>query len=215
MKLGVLMDPIAKIKVHEDTSFALMLAAQSRDLTLYYLEPQYIWLRDGIVWGRMARITVMDDSKHWFELDEWQTQPLVELDLLLMRKDPPFDMPYIYLTYLLELAQAHGLRIINEPQSIRDANEKLFTAWFPQCCPKTLVTALPELLSEFVMFEEDVIIKPLNAMGGFSVFHVQEGDANLPVILETMTDFGKRMVMAQRYISEITQGDKQILILNL
>jgi len=214
MKCGILMDAIADIQIVKDTTFALLLAAQERDMAVYYMEAGNIWLQDGIVWGKMARVYVFDDPHHWYELAAWEVQPLVELDLFLMRKNPPFDMHYLYLTYLLEQAQAHGLRVINDPQSIRDANEKLFTAWFPQCCPKTLVTSDPVLLADFVMNEEDAIIKPLNAMGGYSVFHVKEDDVNLPVIIETMTENGRAMVMAQRFIPEIVQGDKRILIMN-
>ena len=139
-------------------------------------------------------------------------QPLVDLDMLLMRKDPPFNMQYIYLTYLLEQAEASGLCVINKPSSLRDANEKLFTAWFPQCCPKTLVSRQINLLRDFAIAEEAVVVKPLAAMGGQSIFILKAGDSNTNVILETMTQHGTQMVMAQRFIPEINKGDKRVYI---
>lgn len=197
IKLGLLMDPIAKIHIEKDTSFALLLAAQARGCENYYLEPNDLWLRDGIVWGRMHKITVKEDPKDWFRLESAIEAPLVELDIFFMRKDPPFDMGYIHLTYLLEQAERQGLPVINKPTALRDANEKLFTAWFPQCCPNTLVTAQSDLLKEFVRNEKVAVIKPLDAMGGRSVFKASAQDPNVSVIIETLTDNGRRMVMAQ------------------
>lgn len=200
MKLGILMDPIQKITIEKDTSFAMLLEAQQRDYEIYYLEPQDVWLQDGICWGRMRLLTVSDDPDAWFHFNEELIQPLVDLDLLLMRKDPPFDMQYIYLTYLLEQAEASGLRVINKPASLRDANEKLFTAWFPQCCPKTLVSSQMNLLRDFIESEEKVVVKPLGAMGGESIFVIEAGDPNTNVILETMTKRESQLIMAQRFI---------------
>lgn len=214
MKLGVIMDPLSGINIQKDTTFALLLEAQRRDWDVNYLLAQDIWLQDGMTWGKMQRVHVVDDPDHWYDLDDAYAQPLAELDAVLMRKDPPFDMDYINTTYLLEQAEAQGLHVFNKPSSIRDANEKLFTAWFPQCCPKTLVTSSIDLILEFVEAEEHVVIKPLDSMGGRSVFSVRAGDDNVKVIAETMTHEGQRYVMVQRYIPEITQGDKRILMID-
>ena len=214
MKLGIVMDPIDRIKIAKDTSFALLLEAQRRGYEIYYMEPQDVWLQDGISWGRMRLLTVEDDLERWFRFNDEMILPLADLDLLLMRKDPPFDMQYVYLTYLLEQAEAQGLSVFNKPASLRDANEKLFTVWFPQCCPHTLVTRRADLLKEFVATEEKIVIKPLDAMGGESIFVVNDGDANTNVIIETITQHETQLVMAQRFISEITQGDKRILLIN-
>src|SRR5262249_49950966 len=151
----------------------------------YYLEPHAIWLQDGICWGHMQAIHVEDHPSHWFQLEEAFDQPLVNLDFFFMRKDPPFNMQYIHSTYLLEQAQRQGLRVINNPSSLRDANEKLFTAWFPQCCPRTLVSSQISLLREFVLEERAAVIKPLDGMGGRSVFKASAQDQNLNVIIET------------------------------
>ena len=214
MKLGMLMDPIDNIHVEKDTSFAMLLEAQSRDYEIYYLEPQDIWLQDGICWGDMCRITVKDDPEHWFDLGNEIIQPLVDLDVLLMRKDPPFNIEYVYLTYFLEQAEAQGLLVINRPASLRDANEKLFASWFPQCCPKTLVSSKPELLKDFVLSQEQAVVKPLGGMGGKSIFSVNGQDPNLNVVLETLTHDGKKMAMAQQFIPEIADGDKRIILIN-
>ncbi len=213
MKIGVLMDPIAQIKPYKDTSFALMLEAQARGHSLYYLESEEIWLQDGLIWGNMQGIQVYDDPRHWFDYTQLYTQPLTELDLVLMRKDPPFNMQYIYLTYLLEQAENKGLVVLNKPQSLRDANEKLFTSWFAHCCPKTLVTSQKKLLKEFVAHEKSVIIKPLDGMGGSSIFRINQGDPNTNVILETMTHHNT-LVMAQKFIPAIAQGDKRIIMIH-
>ena len=214
VKLGILMDPITKIKVHKDTSFAMLLSAQARGWDIYYMEPGDIWLQDGLTWGHMRSIQVKDDATDWFKLGEPRVQPLVELDALLMRKDPPFNMKYIYLTYLLEQAQAKGLLVVNTPASLRDANEKLYASWFPQCCPKTLVTSRANLLKEFADNEQDIVIKPLGGMAGRSIFRLNVNDANLPVVIETMTKDGKQLVMAQRFITEIKNGDKRIILID-
>jgi glutathione synthase len=213
-KLGMLMDPISQINIKKDTSFAILLAAQARGWQNFYLEPNAIWLQDGICWGRMQAIKVEDNPLRWYELGDAFEQPLVELDIFFMRKDPPFNLHYIHLTYLLEQAHRQGLKVINNPSSLRDANEKLFTAWFPQCCPRTLVTSRIPLLQEFVLEEGTAVIKPLDGMGGRSVFKASAQDPNLNVIIETLTDQGQRLVMAQRFIDKITEGDKRILLIN-
>ena len=214
IKLGILMDPIEEIKVYKDTSFAMLLEAQRRDWQSYYIRPHDIWLQDGITWGRMSAIHVKDSETNWFDLEDTIEQPLVECDVLLMRKDPPFNMRYIHLTYLLEQAEAQGLLVLNKPSSLRDANEKLFTSWFPQCCPKTLISSYIELLKEFIANEKDVVVKPLDGMGGASVFRVGQNDPNKNVILETMTKNENRFVMAQRFIPEIEKGDKRIILID-
>ncbi|MBS0351129.1 MAG: glutathione synthase [Proteobacteria bacterium] len=214
IKMGMLMDPISKIHVYKDSSFAILLAAQERGWLNYYLEPDALWLKDGICWGRMAKIIVKDDTHDWFHLDDPIEQPLVDLDVFFMRKDPPFNMEYVHLTYLLEQAQRQGLQVINNPSSLRDANEKLFTAWFPQCCPHTLVTTQMALIKEFVYEEQTAVIKPLDGMGGRSVFKANANDPNLSVIIETLTENGKRLVMVQQFIEKITEGDKRILLIN-
>lgn len=213
-KLGMLMDPIEHIHVEKDTSFAILLAAQARGCENYYLEPQSIWLQEGLCWGRMHKITVADNTHDWFQLESPIEQPLANLDIFFMRKDPPFNMHYIHLTYLLEQAQHQGLRVINNPISLRDANEKLFTTWFSQCCPPTLVTSQMDLLKDFVHQAKKAVIKPLDGMGGRSVFTATAHDPNLGVIIETLTDQGQRLVMAQHFIDKIREGDKRILMIN-
>lgn len=214
IKAGMLMDSITDIKIKKDTSFAILLASQARGWKNYFLQPHDIWLQDGICWGRMQAIHVEDNPNRWFELEKAFEQPLVSLDFFFMRKDPPFNMQYIHLTYLLEQAQRQGLRVINNPSSLRDANEKMFTAWFPQCCPRTLVTSQISLLREFVLEEGMAVIKPLDGMGGRSIFKASAQDQNLNVILETLTEQGQRLVMAQRFIDQISEGDKRILMIN-
>jgi glutathione synthase len=159
-------------------------------------------------------LTVIENNEQWYELGETKTVALSELNVVLMRKDPPFDMEYIYSTYLLEQAQSAGVLIVNNPQSLRDANEKLFTAWFPECCPDTLVTRQDTLIRDFYQTHGDIILKPLDGMGGASIFRIKEQDPNLSVIIETLTEHGQKSVMAQRYIPDIVQGDKRILMID-
>lgn len=214
MQLGILMDSIADIHVEKDTTFAMLLAASNRGDACFYIKPNDIWLLNGMVYGRMYPLTVYDNKEGWYSLGEEVVQPLNRLDALLMRKDPPFNMEYIYLTYLLEQAETQGLRVINKPASLRDANEKLFTAWFPQCCPSTLVTANQQQLNHFLSENNDIVVKPLDGMGGSSVFHVRANDDNRHVIFETLTSRGQHMVMAQQFISDIKKGDKRILLID-
>ncbi len=214
IKLGVVMDSIANIKIEKDTSFAMLLEAQQRGWENYCIEPQSIWLQGGITWARMCRVTVEDNSAGWYQLEDPIEQPLNDLDAVLMRKDPPFNTEYIYLTYLLEQAEAQGLLVLNKPQSLRDANEKFFTARFPQSTPTTLISSDMDLLKEFVQAEGDAVIKPLHGMGGASIFRTCADDLNLSVIVETLTDYGKNLAMAQRFIPEINEGDKRILMVN-
>lgn len=214
VKLGVVMDPISEITVKKDSTLAMLLAAQARGWALEYMELNDLFLRDGICHGRMRALAVRDDPQHWFDLGEPETRPLSQLDVVLMRKDPPFDMEYIYATYLLERAEQTGVLVVNKPQSLRDANEKMYTAWFPQCCPPTLVTRELSRLHEFLHMEKQIIVKPLDGMGGASIFRVNEGEANTTVIFETMTRHQSRFIMAQRFLPEIRDGDKRVLLIN-
>ena len=214
LKLGIVMDPIDTIKINKDTSFAMLLEAQKRGYELHYLELRDLYLRDGRTHGRMRRLSVRRDERSWFSLEPVQDRPLDELDVILMRKDPPFDQEYIYATYLLECAENHGALVVNKPRSLRDANEKLFTAWFPHCCAPTLVAREAAILREFLHEQGEMVLKPLDGMGGASIFRVGENDPNLSVILETMTRHNTRFCMAQRYLPEIVDGDKRILVVN-
>lgn len=214
MKCGMIMDPITSVKIAKDTSFAILLEAYARNYELYYFEPNDIWLQEGMTWGRSRRLKVYDNPEHWFDLGEAVDAPLAELDILFMRKDPPFNMDYIYLTYLLEQAQSQGLWVINNPSALRDANEKLFTLWFPQCCPKTVISSKKNILRTFVDQVKEVVVKPLDKMGGQSIFRVTQNDPNLNVILETVTENYSRVIVAQQFIPEIKEGDKRILMID-
>ena len=214
-RIGVVMDPIHQINIKKDTSFALLLAAQARGWSLYYLEQSDLFLQQNRVHGRCRPLTVKDDPAGWFTLGEPVEAPLADsLDVLLMRKDPPFDQEYLYSTYLLELAEADGLKVVNRPGSIRDANEKLFAAWFPQCTPPTLVSRDMGLIRRFLAEHGRIVVKPLDGMGGSGIFRIDQGDMNTGSILETLTQRGQQTIMAQRFIPEISAGDKRILLLH-
>lgn len=208
------MDPIGSINFKKDSTLAMLLEAQQRGYELYYMEQNDLFLSEQQVYANSSRLTVANDPGNWFELAEPLTIPLSKLDVILMRKDPPFDMNYIFTTYLLELAEAQGTLIVNKPQSLRDANEKLYTAWFPQCTVPTLVSSQTQQLRTFVAEQKDVILKPLDSMGGSSIFHVKHGDGNTNVIIETLTLNNTKPIMAQRFIPEITAGDKRILLID-
>jgi glutathione synthase len=214
IKLGMVMDSIQKINIKKDTSFAMLLEAQARGWELHYMELNDLYMRNGRAYARTRTLTVQRDPQRWFEFHLEQDMPLDQLDVILMRKDPPFDQEYIYATYLLERAENLGVYVVNKPQSLRDANEKLFTAWFPQCCAETLVAREPERIRHFLYEQEEIILKPLDGMGGTSIFRLRRGDPNLSVILETMTRYNTRYVMAQKYLPEIVDGDKRILLVN-
>ncbi len=212
--LSIVMDPIESINYEKDTSLALLWAARNADYQLYYLQQQDMFIDEGIVKANITPLKVFNNADHWFEKGSTLTKPLSEIDIILMRKDPPFDMEYIYSTYLLEMAQMQGAKVINNPESIRDCNEKLFATQFPQCCPPTLVSRDNKLLTAFHHNRGDTILKPLDGMGGNSIFRVKQGDNNLNVILETLTNFGQRQIMAQCFIPDIVNGDKRILMIN-
>lgn len=214
LKIGVVMDPIGDINFKKDSTMAMLFEAQSRGWTLYYMEQADLYIAHDTARAKMKPLKVFDDANHWYQLDEAEDLPLDYLDAILMRKDPPFDMNYIYSTYILEKAEEKGTLIINKPQSLRDANEKLFTNNFAECMPPTLVSSQAEHIKIFYQEHKDIILKPLDGMGGASVFRIKQGDSNLSVIIETLTEHGAKLTMAQRFIPEITQGDKRILLVN-
>ena len=214
IKVAVLMDPIENIKVAKDTSLAMMLSAQKRGWQLYYIQRRDLFMRDGRPAARMQSVKVFDDKDHWYEAQPAADRFLDELDCILMRLDPPFNMDYVYATYYLQRASDAGTLVLNNPAALRDINEKMFTAWFPDCCPPTLITSMEDKLRGFHQEHGDIIVKPLDGMGGSSIFRLKPDDPNVSVVLETMTLFGERQIMAQRYIPEITEGDKRILVVD-
>ena len=216
IRLAALMDPIQDIKVYKDSTFAMLLEAQRRNWSLFYIEQTDMFIRDGRTMVKWQELEVIDQSENWFQFLDSGVTALDELaDVLLMRKDPPFDMEYIYSTYMMDLAEQRGVLMVNKPQSLRDANEKLSTSWFPQCCTPVLVSRSMPDLRDFIAEHQDVIVKPLDQMGGASIFRLQPDDQNLSVVLENMTQFGKQSIMAQKYIPEIVDaGDKRILIVD-
>ena len=214
VKLGVVMDPIADINVKKDTTLAMLLAAQRRGWELYYMEQSDLSLDQGLARATVRRLSVEDNPESWYEVGSPQDIALSDLDVVLMRKDPPFDMDFIYSTYILEAAQREGTLVVNDPRSLRDCNEKLFATEFPQCCPPLIVAASAARLKAFHAEHGDVIFKPLDGMGGASIFRVKAGDPNLSVIIETLTDHGRQQIMAQKFLPEIVDGDKRILMVD-
>ncbi len=214
IRIGVVMDPIEDINFKKDSSLAMLWAAQRKGWSLFYMEQDDLYSRDGQVKARMAPITVAMDPENWFERGEYQDRLLNDLDVILMRKDPPFDNEFIYTTHLLAMAEKEGTLIVNRTQSLRDFNEKLFATHFPECCPPVLVSRSAQKLKEFHAEHKDVIFKPLDGMGGSSIYRVTGDGLNLGVIIETLTNHGKETIMAQRYIPEIVDGDKRILMIN-
>jgi glutathione synthase len=214
VRLGVVMDPIGSINFKKDSTLAMLLEAQARGWRLAYMEMGDLFLRDGEAHARTRALTVFDDPKRWFELGAETTEPLAALDVILMRKDPPVDTEYLYATYLLEQAETRGALVVSRPAALRDANEKLFAAWFPQCTPPTLVTRDTARVRDFLTEQGEIVVKPLGAMGGESVFRLRAGDPNVNVVLETMTARGARYTMAQRFLPEIAEGDKRILLVD-
>ena len=212
--LGVVMDPIASINFEKDTTLALLLAAQKHGYEIFYMEQADLYLDNSEPYAKMGRLKVYDHPEKWFDLEKSSPQHLSQLDVILMRKDPPFDSEFIYSTYILEAAERLGTLIVNRPQSLRDCNEKVFATHFPQCTPPLIVSRDQALLSAFLEDHEEVVYKPLDGMGGTSIFRVKRGDQNLNVILETLTADGKSTIMAQKYLPEITSGDKRILVVD-
>lgn len=214
MKIGIVMDPIASIHYKKDSTLAMLWEAQDRGWEIQYFEFQDLYLRDGVPFGEARELQVFHDADNWFAFKNKKHMPLAELDIILMRKDPPFNEEYIYATYLLEHAERLGVLVVNRPQSLRDANEKLFATNFPQCTPSTLVTQSSEKLYAFWDEHKDIVCKPLNSMGGASVFRLREGDVNATVVFDTLTHNQTVFIMAQRFIPEIKNGDKRILMID-
>jgi glutathione synthase len=215
VRLVVVMDPIGAIKPAKDSTLRILLAAQARGWELFYAELKDLWLRDGIAWGRLAPLKVMDDASSWFTLDQSASSKLGEFDVILMRKDPPFDTEYIYSTYILERAQLQGALVCNRPRGLRDMNEKVYTAWFPECCAPTLITRDMHAMGEFLSEHGKAVCKPLDGMGGKSIFVLEQGDKNRNVVFETLTDYGSRYAIVQRYLPEIvTSGDCRIILVD-
>jgi len=214
IRVGIVMDPIANISYKKDSSLAMLLAAQARGWSLFYMEMQDLYQAQGKARARMRPLKVFADPARWYELDAETDGLLGDLDVILMRKDPPFDMEFVYSTYLLEQAERDGALVVNRPQSLRDCNEKLFATLFPQCTPATLVSRRPDIIRQFAAEHGDVILKPLDGMGGASIFRHRAGDPNLSVILETLTLHGSQQIMAQAYLPAIVDGDKRILMID-
>jgi glutathione synthase len=208
------MDPISAINIKKDSSFAMLLQAQERGYQLHYMEMADLYLVEGQARASTKLLQVEQNPAKWYEFNGQQDIALSELDVILMRKDPPFDTEFVYATYILERAEDEGTLIVNKPQSLRDANEKLYTSWFSQHTPKTLVTRDAARLKAFYQAEQDVILKPLDGMGGASIFRLKPDDANVSVIIETLTEHGSRYAMAQKFIPEIKDGDKRVLVVN-
>jgi glutathione synthase len=214
IKIAVLMDPIDKITPYKDTSLAMLLAAQRKEWELFYMEMADLYLEQGRAFARMQRLQVKDNTENWFELSDSQDRWLGDMDVILMRKDPPVDSEFIFATHILDAAEREGVWVINKPSSLRDCNEKLFATHFPQCCPPVLVSRDQSRLKSFHEVHQDVIFKPLDGMGGASIFRAKPEDSNLNVILEVLTGKGQHQIMAQKYLPEIKAGDKRILMID-
>ena len=214
MKLGVVMDPIESINFKKDSTLAMMLEAQSREHQLFYMNPDSLYINERGAFAIAKTLHVKNDPTGWFDFKQEKQIKLSELDVILMRQDPPFNSNYIYNTYVLESAEKEGGLVVNKPSSLRDCNEKVFATEFPECCTPFLVTSDLNLLKSFIEDHRDTVIKPLDGMGGSSIFRLRYSDPNLNVILETITESFTTKVMIQTYIPEITDGDKRILLIN-
>lgn len=214
LRIGIVMDPIGSITPKKDSSLAMLLEAARRGADIYYFEQSDLRILAGKALGRSRRLTVRDDEQDWFDFGTAEEIELGSLDAILMRKDPPFDMEYVYTTYILDRAEAAGALVVNSPQALRDMNEKAYTAWFPECTPLTLITRSMDDMRAFLAEHGRIVVKPLDGMGGKSIFVVSKGDNNANVIFETLTDFGTQFAMAQLFIPEISKGDKRILLID-
>jgi glutathione synthase len=215
VRLVVVMDPIEAIKPAKDSTLAILLAAQARGWELFYAEQKDLYLRDGVAFGRLAPLKVFDDPKVWYARSDAAPGRLGDYDVILMRKDPPFDTEYIYSTYILDRAQIQGALVCNRPQGLRDMNEKVYTAWFPECCAPTLISRDMHDMSEFLREHGKAVCKPLDGMGGRSIFVLEQGDKNRNVVFETLTDYGTRYAIVQRYLPEIvTAGDCRVILVD-
>jgi glutathione synthase len=214
LKIGIVMDPIHNINYKKDSSLAMLWAAQDKGWDIWYMEQQHLYVDNGIAMAQMAPLTVARDPENFYQLSAAQNLELASLDIILMRKDPPFDNEFMYSTHILEMAERLGTLVVNPAQKLRDCNEKLFATQFPQCCPEVLVSRDSAQLKAFHAKHKDVIFKPLDGMGGTSIFRVQEDGVNLGVILETVTKYNTEMIMAQKFIPQISDGDKRILMID-
>jgi len=214
IKIAVLMDDIKNIKPYKDSSLAMMLEAKRRHWDIYTFDTTDMFAKKGQVFANCAKTQVFDDTQHWFEKQTQELINLADFNVILMRKDPPFDMNYIYATYLLEQAENQGVLVINKPQSLRDANEKLFALNFPQCIPETLVSSSKEQIKSFINDQGVVVVKPLDGMGGRDIFKLEAGDAVIDQTLDYLTDQGNRPIISQEFLSDIDKGDKRILLIN-
>jgi glutathione synthase len=214
LAIGVVMDPIETIKPAKDSTFAMLLALARRGHRGHYMQLSDLWIGDGVAYARSQEVTVRDQPRDFFALDDAVEGAMTRFDIVLMRKDPPFDLEYVYATYALELAERSGVRVVNRPGALRDVNEKAFTAHFPQCCPQTLITRDRSRIRAFLAEQERIVVKPMDGMGGASVFRLDQGDPNVSVILELMTQFDRRTVIAQRFLPEYQQGDKRIILIH-
>jgi len=214
IKLGIVMDPISAINIKKDSSFAMLLEAQRRGYEIHYMEMKDLYLRGGEARAATRLLSVEQNYDKWYEFGSEQDIALADLNVVLMRKDPPFDTEFIYATYILERAEEKGTLIVNKPQSLRDCNEKLYTAWFAELTPDTLVTRSAQQIRDFWQQHGDIIMKPLDGMGGSSIFRVNKQDPNLSVIIETLTNHGSFYCMAQNYLPEIKDGDKRVLVVD-
>jgi glutathione synthase len=214
IKLGVVMDFIGSINYKKDTTLAMLWEAEKRGWEIFYFEQKDLYLQEGVAHGKSRNLKVFHDENKWYEFGAEKNIPLADLDVILMRKDPPVNYEYIYVTYILEQAEREGVFVLNKPQSLRDCNEKIFATVFPDCCPPTLVTCSISLLKAFHAKHQDIVCKPLNAMGGSSIFHLAHNDTNASVVFEVLTQLETTFMMAQKFLPEITAGDKRILMIN-
>ncbi|OUS24430.1 glutathione synthase [Gammaproteobacteria bacterium 45_16_T64] len=214
IKLGVVMDPISSIPYKKDSTLAMLWEADNRNWDIRYIEQQDLYIENGQAMTKSCALTPLKNPDSWYQLGEEQVHPLSDCDVILMRKDPPFDMEFIYSTYILDIAEQAGSLIVNKPQSLRDCNEKIFATEFPQCCTPTTVSANADVIKAFANTHQDIILKPLDGMGGASIFRTGANDKNLSVIIETLTNHGKTPAMAQEFIPDINQGDKRILVID-
>ncbi|PPI87839.1 glutathione synthase [Candidatus Pantoea edessiphila] len=214
IKLGILMDPISSINIKKDTTFAILLEAKRRHYKIYYMEINDLSIRENTAYANACLLDVQNNKENWYKFDKKQNIKLSDLDVIMMRKDPPFDMQYIYATYILEYAEKLGTVIINKPQSLRDCNEKLYISWFNEFTPSTLVTCNKKQLQHFWKKHNDIVVKPLDNMGGKSVFYLKNNDLNFSVVIETLTKDGSIFCTAQEYIPDIKYGDKRVLVVD-
>ncbi len=213
--LAVLMDPLESIKPAKDSTIEMLVAAARRGCATWCFEQSDLWLRDGRAIARLRPLEVVGEGKAWYRTGEPVVRPLAGIDAVLMRKDPPFDLEYIYTTYLLERAEAEGTLVVNRPQGLRDMNEKVYTAWFPDCCAPTMITRDMDGMQAFLAEHGRIVCKPLHSMGGHSIFALATGDKNARVVFETLTEYGRRYAMVQRYLPEIAEtGDARILLVD-